>query len=49
MRSTLDFICFLVAFVLFLLAAIPAVSSKVNLVAAGLAAFTLPFLISSWP
>jgi len=49
MHTTFDFICFLVAFVAFVLAAVPSISSRINLIAVGLAAFTLPFLVAALP
>lgn len=45
----LDFLLFLVAFVLFVLAAFGVAAARINLLAAGLAAFALPFLIDAWP
>lgn len=40
----LELICYLVAFILFILAGVGVTVSRVNLIALGLAAFVLPFL-----
>jgi hypothetical protein len=48
-KTTLDFVLFLIAAILFVLAAFGVNSPRVNLLAAGLVAFALPFLIASWP
>lgn len=42
-------ICYLIAFILFALAAFGVASSRVNLMSAGLAVFTIPFLVQAWP
>lgn len=49
MNTTLDFVLFLLAVILFALAAWGVNSPRVNLLAAGLVAFALPFLIAAWP
>lgn len=49
MRTALDFLFFLIAAILFGLSIFPGVPAKFNLMAAGLLAFTLPFLITAWP
>jgi len=49
MTGTWSFICFLVALILFILAALNVSAQRANLLAAGLAAFTLPFLFAAWP
>jgi hypothetical protein len=48
-KTTLDFVLFLVAAILFVLAALGVNSPRVNLLAAGLVAFTLPFMFAAWP
>jgi hypothetical protein len=47
--TTLDFVLFLTAVILFVLAAFNVVTKRANLLAAGLVAFALPFLIAAWP
>jgi hypothetical protein len=49
MRTALDFVFFLIAAVLFGLTMFGVSGRRVNLLAAGLLAFTLPFLINAWP
>jgi hypothetical protein len=49
MNTTLDFVLFLIAVILFALAAFNVVSARINLLAAGLVAFALPFLFAAWP
>lgn len=45
----LAFICFFLALVCFALASIGVTSSRVNLVAVGLALAVIPFLSENWP
>lgn len=47
MTSTWDMIFFIVAFILFVAAAIGLVANRINLMAAGLAFFALPFVIAA--
>lgn len=49
MTGPLAFLFFLVALILFVLAALGVSAARLNLLAAGLAAFTLPFLFAAWP
>ena len=49
MRTPLDFLFFLIAAVLFGLSMLGIAAPRVNLLAAGLLSFTLPFLITAWP
>lgn len=42
-------IFFLIALVCFALAAFGVAPNRVNLTAAGLACFTVPFLVQAWP
>jgi hypothetical protein len=49
MTTTLDFVLFLIAAILFGLVAFNVASARVNLLAAGLCVFSLPFLIAAWP
>lgn len=42
-------IFFLLALICFALAAFGVAPARVNLVAAGLACFTVPFLVQAWP
>lgn len=42
-------IFFLLALICFALAAAGVATNKINLVAAGLACFTIPFLVQAWP
>lgn len=49
MRTALDFLFFLIAAVLFGLAMLGVAAPRVNLLAAGLLSFTLPWLINAWP
>lgn len=43
------FLCLLIGFICFVAAALGASLPRVNLVAAGLAAWILPALIGAWP
>jgi len=45
----IEFLLLLIGFILFVLAALGVPSSRVNLVAAGLAAWILVALIGAWP
>lgn len=47
MTTTVDLVCFLVAVILFILAAVNVPSTRVNLMAAGLAFFALPFFLAT--
>lgn len=49
MNTTLDFVLFLLAVILFVLSALNVAATRINLLAAGLVAFALPFLIAAWP
>lgn len=49
MNTTLDFVLFLIACILFALVAFNVASNRINLLAAGLCVFALPFLIAAWP
>ncbi len=49
MTNTLSFVLFLIAAILFVLAAFGVNSPRINLLAAGLVAFTLPFVFAAWP
>jgi hypothetical protein len=49
MTTTLDFVCFLAAVILFALVALNVATARINLLALGLVAFALPFLIAAWP
>lgn len=49
MHDTIDFVFFLAALILFVLAALPAMASRGWLLAVGLACFTVPFLVTAWP
>lgn len=49
MHTALDFLFFLIAAVLFGLAMLGVSAPRVNLLAAGLLSFTLPFLLAAWP
>jgi len=48
MHTTLDFVFFLIAAILFGLATFE-IPAKFNLLAGGLLAFSLPFLLAAWP
>jgi hypothetical protein len=48
-NTTFDFVLFLLAVILFALVAFNVAAARINLLAAGLAAFALPFLIAAWP
>lgn len=49
MHTALDFVFFLVAAILFGLAAFGVAAARVNLLALGLLSFALPFLLGAWP
>lgn len=42
-------IFFLLAVICFVLAAVGVATNRINLVAAGLACFAVPFLVQAWP
>lgn len=45
----LAIIFFLLALICFVLAAVGISTNRINLIAAGLACFTVPFLVQAWP
>lgn len=49
MKTALDFVLFLAALILFVLAALPVMASRGWLIAVGLACFVAPFVITAWP
>lgn len=49
MHTALDFVLFLVAVICWALATIGVAAPRINLLAAGLTAFGLAFLIAAWP
>jgi hypothetical protein len=49
MNTPIDFVFFLIAAVLFALAAFGVSLPRVNFLAAGLLFFTLPFIHAAWP
>jgi hypothetical protein len=49
MTTTLDFVFFLAALIVFVIATFNVVAARINLIALGLALFVVPFLALAWP